>query len=106
MDDTVHRPLTFSDCAKVFRECKDAEKYENQNDDEEPEKPKENEAVTDSSQENLAENKNLENELDQHAEGGGDSSTEDAQSETIDSNAVRRKRSNNRLTNFILKRMK
>lgn len=89
----MQRPTKFSDCAKLFRNCKAAEKYDNIEEEEDDDE----EGSTDQEKEN--------DEFEEQTEGAGDSPSEETTStEPETSNDVRRKRSDIKVAHFIMDR--
>lgn len=111
LDDAVAKPQKFSDCAKVFRDCEDAEKYNDVDDNDDDE-----DAIKDGQKHNNEEkheekDENTENSTDSlkkeekpdetdEKEGAGDSPPKDIE----DSNTIRRERTHKPIRNFILNR--
>lgn len=111
MDEGAAKPLKFSDCAKMFNDCKDAEKYNDGDEDDEHVEVNKEESVKAEEEYKQAEDKKEESHVNNEKpansedlddkEGGGDAAVEHPKES--DDNNVRRKRHFN-VHNFQIKR--
>lgn len=93
------KPVKFSDCAKVFRDCEDAEKYNDSYDDTEAQK-NDDEHEEHSETQNTTENPDIPEDTEDK-EGAGDS---ESNQKSDNENTVRRKRNNKPFRTFFLNR--
>ncbi|XP_055319807.1 uncharacterized protein LOC129577201 [Sitodiplosis mosellana] len=108
LDENVAKPQKFSECAKVFNDCEDAEKYNEAEDDdsdddnvekneEKVEESTQNEESTEKSDASIGQGENVEQER------AGDSQDEQPK-ESNSINIIRRKRTHIPIRNFIVNR--
>lgn len=90
LEENVSKPETFEDCAKIFDECEDAEKY-NQTEDEDDEEDEEKEEEIADSTENVTENEN-----------GDESVSNDNDLQTEKSVEIKQKKDSKRKKNSLL----
>lgn len=92
LDEKVPSPKKFTDCARIFRDCKDAEKY-NDTDEEDEEENEEQQQQ----QQNTT--NSIENEISEAEEGAGDSIDKN-HTESIENIKVQNKFASGRLDSF------
>lgn len=119
LDENVAKPQKFSECAKVFNDCKDAEKYNDLEDDVDADADADTDADGDDDTKNeeqvdeitqKEESTEKSEEItgqrdDDENEGAGDSQDEQPKEHnTTPSNTIRRKRTHKPIRNYIMNR--
>lgn len=104
LDENASKPERFSDCARMFNDCKDAEKYNHVEDDDGDDAENDSEQKDETTTESVIADKKSHSDEADEKEGAGDAPDEHSTTESNISNFVRRKRTHKPLSSFRMHR--